>query len=73
MAASDRERLDWLLSNAVGLSPKDKRELKRSAKRAAREFVAREWAVIKRVAASLFERGRLTGDEVAHLIGVPRA
>jgi hypothetical protein len=72
MAASDRVRFDWVCSTVVGLSPKDKREWKRDTRRAAREIVTREWVAIEKVATSLFERGRLTGEEVAQLIEATR-
>jgi hypothetical protein len=73
MEVSDRLELDRLVNAAMGLKQPEKEKLKRGAKINAEALVLNEWPAIEKVATSLFERGRFTGDEVAHLIGVPRA
>jgi hypothetical protein len=69
MAASDRHELDRLIDSAVGLSQQEREALARHAKVNANALVYREWPAIERVAAALFDRGNLTGDDVARLIG----
>jgi hypothetical protein len=68
MEMSDRLELDRLVNAAIGLNQQGKEKQKRWAKINAKALVDREWSAIEKVATSLFERGRLTGEEVAHLI-----
>jgi len=67
MPASDRVEIEHILS-AAGGSEGDKKKFFRAVKRDTKNLVNEEWPVIKRVAAGLLERKRLSGDELVGLM-----